>query len=294
MRPNAAGEEVRAENHAQTREMDALGLYMKEIQRIPLLTVEEERALGARIARGDRAAMDEMVRRNLRFVVLVARPYSHQGVPLEDLINEGNIGLIRAAERFDVQRGFRFISYAVWWIRQAILLYLTEKSRVIRLPVGKVQVLSRLSQATEQLTQALGREPTDAEVGKRLGLPAERVAALRGLPTIAYSLDTPTDGETTEFEADTIEDPNQSDIPTQVENSLRNADIKSAVGDLLDAREADIVGSYFGLESQVPESLGCIGKRYGVTRERIRQLRDRAIWKLRMAPEVEPLAEYAE
>ena len=164
-------EEERSERGRSAGDMGALALYLKEIQRIPVLTPAEERQLAERIRNGERGALETLVRRNLRFVVAVARPYARHGVSLEDLINEGNIGLIRAAERFDVTRGFRFISYAVWWIRQSILLYLTEQSRTVRLPVSKVHILARMQRQSEQLTQQLGREPTVDELGKRLQIP---------------------------------------------------------------------------------------------------------------------------
>jgi RNA polymerase primary sigma factor len=273
-------------------DLTALQLYLREIQKIPVLSPDEERALGVRVLQGDRTAVDELVRRNLRFVVMVARPYARHGVPLEDLIDEGNIGLIRAAERFDVGRGFRFISYAVWWIRQCILLYLTEKSRLVRLPVSKVQLLSRLTQTSEQLTQLLGREPTAEEIAKRLRIPPSKVEWLRTLPTLAFSVDEPAEGEESEFEIDTLMDAASTSTEAQVAEILRREDIHEAL-EQLDPRGADIVRRYFGLDGLEPESLEHIGKRYGVTRERVRQLRDRAIWKLRTSPEAELLSEYA-
>jgi len=287
--------EIEEERHVgldERVEMGALALYLREIQKIPVLSPAEERELGHRVLQRERAAVDELVRRNLRFVVMVARPYARHGVPLEDLLNEGNIGLIRAAERFDVQRGFRFISYAVWWIRQSILLYLTEKSRIVRLPVSKVQMLSRLTQTSEQLTQLLGREPTSEELGKRMRIPPSKVEWLRTLPTAAFSVDAPAEGDESNFEIDTLDDVTSS-IETRVTETLRDADIQAALSGL-DDRGADIVRRYYGLEGQEPESLEHIGRSYGVTRERVRQLRDRAIWKLRTSPEADLLAEYAE
>jgi RNA polymerase primary sigma factor len=274
-------------------DLGALALYLREIQSIALLNPAEEQQLGRRVQQGDRTAVDELVRRNLRFVVMIARQFARHGVPLEDLINEGNIGLIRAAERFDVERGYRFISYAVWWIRQSILSYLTEKSRLVRLPVSKVQLLSRMTQTSEQLAQLLGREPTIEEIGRRLRIEPEKVAWLRTLPTQPCSVDSPAEGEESDYEIDTLEDPASSSIEDRVADNLRNADIATALG-LLDARGADIVKRYYGLAGTVPESLQCIGKSYGVTRERARQLRDRAIWRLRDAPDAELLEEYAE
>ena len=288
--PGSGRREEARDSHA---DMGALALYLREIQDIPLLTPAEERELGRRVHQGDRAAIDELVRRNLRFVVMVARPYVHHGVPLEDLINEGNIGLIRAAERFDVNRGFRFISYAVWWVRQAILSYLSEKSRIVRLPVSKVQLLSRIAQATEQLAHVLGRDPTPEEIGKRMRLSPAKVEWLRTLPTQACSVDAPAEGEESEFEIDTLEDASNLSIEEQLGNAMRNADIHAALG-MLDPRGADVVRRYYGLEGVQADSLERIGRSHGVTRERARQLRDRAIWQLRSSPEAELLEEYAE
>src|SRR5262245_42022124 len=155
--------------------LEAMNQYLREIQAIPLLTPAAERQLGKRILAGDSRAVDELVRHNLRFVVMVARRYARLEASLEDLVNEGNLGLIRAAERFDYRRGFRFVSYAVWWIRQAILAYLSEKTRTVRLPIGKAQLLSRLTQTSDRLAQQLGHEPTPAEIGRRMHLPAEKI-----------------------------------------------------------------------------------------------------------------------
>lgn len=274
-------------------DMGALALYLREIQDIPLLTPAEEKDLGLRVLKGDRAAIDELVRRNLRFVVMVARPYVHHGVPLEDLINEGNIGLIRAAERFDVHRGFRFISYAVWWVRQAILSYLSEKSRIVRLPVSKVQLLSRITQTTEQLAHVLGRDPTAQEIAKRMHLSPAKVEWLRTLPTMACSVDAPAEGQESDFEIDTLEDTAAPSIEDQLGEAMRNIDIHAALG-MLDERGADVVRRYYGLEGVQSESLERIGRSHGVTRERARQLRDRAIWQLRSSPEAELLEEYAD
>ena len=274
-------------------DLGALALYLREIQKIPVLTPPQERDLAARAKQGERAALEELVRRNLRFVVAVARPYARHGVSLEDLINEGNIGLIRAAERFDVTRGFRFISYAVWWIRQSILLYLTEQSRTVRLPVSKVHILARLQRTSEQLTQQLGREPTPDELDKRLHISGSQVEWLQTLPTTRFSIDEPAEGEESEFEVGTLQGGVGLSSEDRLIESLRARDIRGALA-ILDARGADIVRRYFGLEGNEPESLERIGKTYGLTRERVRQLRDRAIWKLRTSPEAELLADYAE
>lgn len=273
-----------------SNDMAALTLYLREIQRIPVLSTPDEQALGVRAQGGDRAAIDELVRHNLRFVVMVARRYARHGVPLEDLIDEGNLGLIRAAERFDPNRGFRFVSYAVWWIRQSILQHLSDKSRIVRLPVSKVQQLSRLSQANDRLAQSLGRDPTVAEIGFSLSLPPEKVEWLRTLPTMSFSIDEPGEGGESEFEMDTLVDARAGNIEDDVAVKIRDENLDRCV-DQLDPRIADVVRRYYGLGGTMPESLESIGKAYGVTRERVRQLRDRGIEKLRLAAECVALGE---
>jgi RNA polymerase primary sigma factor len=274
-----------------TTQRGALSRYLHEIENIPVLTPDEERELATRAQRGDVAAQKELVRRNLRFVVTVARQYARHGVPLEDLINEGNIGLMRATTRFDPSRGFRLISYAVWWIRQSILSYLTDQSRVVRIPAGKVQGLARLARETERLMQECGCVPGVDQLAARLKLTPDQVKALLNLPTHHFSLDEPAEGEDSDFEVDTLEDPSSSTEDWLIE-TLRTHDIESALN-VLHPREADILRRYFGLGGLEPESLQSIGQDYGVTRERVRQLRDRALWKLRTSVHAPLLAEYA-
>jgi RNA polymerase primary sigma factor len=273
-------------------EPSALDLYLGEIQRIAVLTRQQELDLAVRVQQGDRAALEELVRHNLRFVVMVARSYARPGAPLEDLISEGNIGLMRAAQRFDVTRGYRFISYAVWWIRQCILLYLSDKSRTVRLPVNKVQTLSKLAHAQAHLEQVLGREPTPDELGRALRLPAAQVEWLQGLPTRTDSIDEREDLEECELE-DTLQDRRGATIEESLTEALRDRDISLSL-QALDPRSADILRCYFGLEGRAPESLSCIGRRYRLTGERIRQLRDRALWTLRNSDDADLLVEYAE
>ena len=271
-------------------EKSALLRYLHEIENIPVLTPAEERELALRGQRGDVGAKKELVRRNLRFVVSVARQYAQHGVPLEDLINEGNIGLMRAAERFDPARGFRLITYAVWWIRQGILSYLTDHSRIVRIPAGKVHGLAQLARESDRLVQEYGRVPSAEELAKRLRLTTDQVETLRQLPTHYFSLDEPAEGEESEFEADTLEDP---DSPEDwLVETLRAHDIKAAMA-VLDRREADIVRRCFGLGAVKSESLQSIGQDYGISRERVRQLRDRALWKLRHSAHADTLSEYA-
>jgi RNA polymerase primary sigma factor len=272
-------------------ERSALSRYLHEIENIPVLSAADERELATRARSGDAAAERELVRRNLRFVVSVARQYARHGTPLEDLINEGNIGLMRATRRFDPARGFRLISYAVWWIRQSILSYLTDHGRPVRIPSGKMQGLARVTRETERLMQECDCLPGVDELARRLRLTPVQVEILQNLPMQYYSLDEPGEGEESAFEVDTLEDPNSS-IEEWLVESLRARDVQSAL-DILDPREADILRRYFGLGDRHAESLQSIGQDYGVTRERVRQLRDRALWKLRTSGEADLLAEYA-
>jgi len=269
----------------------ALQRYLSEIEKIPVLTPREERELAICARSGDSGAQKELVRRNLRFVVSVARQYARYGVPLEDLINEGNIGLMRAAARFDPARGFRLISYAVWWIRQSIMTYLTDHSRIVRLPAGKVHGLSRLVRETERLMQECSATPSTDALAARLQLTPTQVEILQELPTVPFSLDEPIEGEESTFEADSLEDKSSAD--DWLIEALRQEDIRSAM-DVLDAREADILRRYYGLVSSPPESLQSIGVVHGVTRERVRQLRDRALCKLRHSAHADLLVEYAQ
>ncbi len=271
-------------------EKSALLRYLHEIENIPVLTPAEERELALRAGRGDGDAQKELVRHNLRFVVSVARQFAHHGVPLEDLINEGNIGLVRATERFDPSRGFRLITYAVWWIRQSIMSYLTDHSRIVRIPAGKVQGMVRLARESDRLVQENGRFPSSDELAKRLRLTTDQVETLQHLPTQCFSLDEPAEGEEADFEVDTLEDPHSTD--DWLVETLRSHDIQAAL-QILDPREADILRRCFGLGAVTAESLQSIGQRHGVSRERVRQLRDRALWKLRHSAHADTLYEYA-
>ena len=271
---------------------DTLGLYLREIRKIPLLTKDEERALAARAKTGEPAALDELVRRNLRFVVSVAKQYAKSNVPFEDLINEGNLGLIRAAERFDVDRGYRFISYAVWWVRQAILQYVAEQSRTVRLPLNKSATLSKLSKASLLLSQQFGREPTVDELAVHLKMKPSEVELVQRMPTTQFSIDEPSEGKDHEFQLDTLADENTQGPDASTLESARNEDIASALA-ALNPREEDILKRYFGLGGNDPHTLEEIGRVYRLTRERVRQIRDRAIWRLRNSPQGTALSEYA-
>lgn len=270
---------------------DTLGIYLKEIRRIALLTPEEEVEIARKAQGGDRDALNELVRRNLRFVVSVAKKYSKRGVPLEDLINEGNLGLVRAAKRFDVDRGFRFISYAVWWVRQGILQFLAEHSRTVRLPLNKSARLSKVSRATQHLSQEYGREPTTEELAKHLELKIEDIEAILVMPIARFSIDEPAEGQDNEFHIDTLTDGAIGPEELTLEH-IRSDDIDKALA-TLNEREEDILKRYYGLSGNDSQTLEEIGKVYKLTRERVRQIRDRAILRLRSSPDGAVLSEYA-
>lgn len=278
---------------SEARGIDALGRYLREIRRIPLLTPEQERALARRAKNGDQEALDELVRHNLRFVVSVAKKYSNVGVPFEDLVNEGNLGLIRGARRFDVDRGFRFISYAVWWIRQAILQYLGEQGRTVRLPLNKSAVLNRMTRESQRLGQELGRDPSLDEIAKRIGVTPAVVEQVLEMPTKHFSLDDAAEGKEGDFFADTLSDEITPTPEESAYESTRNDDIAAAIA-TLNVREQDILNRYFGLEGNPPHTLEEIGQVYHLTRERVRQIRDRALVRLRESPFKATLSEYAQ
>jgi RNA polymerase primary sigma factor len=258
-----------------------LGQYLREIGRLPLLDHAAEVELGRRIRAGDRDAVDALVRHNLRFAVNMARRYARPGIAIEDLIDEANLGLIQAAQRFDERCGYRFISYAVFWIRQAILRYLDHQASPVRVPSGVRRELLRLAHAGERLPQTLGREPTVDEISNWTHLDRERVLWLQQLPTCAVSCDRRGEGEDAEFAMDTLADP-QAAFATRIDDDLDMSRLQIDLG-RLDSRSAEIVRRYYGLDGLPAESLACIGRRLGVTRERVRQLRDQAVEELRRA-----------
>jgi len=277
----------------QRANLDTLGMYLREIRKIALLTPQEEVVLARRVKEGDRVAKEELVRRNLRFVISVAKQYSKSNVPFEDLVNEGNLGLIRAAERFDVDRGYRFISYAVWWVRQAILQYVAEQSRTVRLPLNKSASLTKVNKAAVLLSQQYGREPTHEELAQHLGMKVEDVELVLSMPSTQFSIDEPAEGRDHEFQVDTLADESSLGPEDSTIESTRNEDIETALA-ALNPREEDILKRYFGLDGNDPHTLEEIGKVYKLTRERVRQIRDRAIWRLRNSPQSTTLSEYAQ
>ncbi|MDX2082308.1 MAG: RNA polymerase sigma factor RpoD/SigA [Terrimicrobiaceae bacterium] len=257
-------------------------LYLREIARFPLLTPEEEVKLARKIKRGDMEARAKMVRSNLRLVVKIARDYSNYGLPLLDLISEGNIGLMKAVERFDPKKGGKLSTYAAWWIKQSIKRALANQSKTIRLPVHLVDKIAKMRRVATQMTEELGREPTDDELAEEIGLSASKVSALKSAAIRPTSLDQPIgDDDSTEF-SEIVGDADAQD-PFEM---LRDKDLRDEVGDLLDVldeRERRIINSRFGLDGQRPKTLEEVGEKFGVTRERIRQLQNIALNKLRKA-----------
>ena len=259
---------------------DILDQYFAEVSRYPLLTADEEKALARRVQSGNQDAMEELVRRNLRFVVSVAKKYQNRGLPLIDLIGEGNVGLMTAARKFDPDQGVKFISYAVWWIRQAILASLARQGRTVRVPLNRTADLSRVIRATALLRDRLGREPTPDELSQLTGISPEIVGALATLNTAEVRLDAAAgkDSDRALMERFAMEE-----LPSteeQVLDRFRNAELERALS-TLPPRDARILRLYFGLEGDREHTLDEIGKLLGVTRERVRQLRDRALRRLR-------------
>ena len=269
-----------AEISPSEADRDILDQYFAEVSRYPLLNAEEEKALARRVQNGDYDAMEELVRRNLRFVVSVAKKYQNRGLPLIDLIGEGNVGLMTAARKFDPDQGVKFISYAVWWIRQAILASLARQGRTVRVPLNRTADLSRVIRATTLLRDKFGREPTPDELSQLTGISPEIVAALATLNTAEVRLDAAAgkDSDRALMERFAMEElPSTED---QVLDRFRNAELERALS-TLPPRDARILRLYFGLEGDREHTLDEIGKLLGVTRERVRQLRDRALRRLR-------------
>jgi RNA polymerase primary sigma factor len=258
----------------------SLDLYLKEISRYPLITREEEARLARRIREGDQEALDKLCRSNLRFVVSVAKKYQNQGVALADLINEGNLGLIRAAHKFDETKGIKFISYAVWWIRQAILQALAEQSRIVRVPLNRAGTLHRIGRRSNALLQELGREPSAEEIANGMDISLEEVRKTLSISQAHLSLDAPlTPGEDNKL-LDYLPDEFN---PSPDENAFEAA-LKEAIRDSLDSlkpREAKILRLYYGLDGNEAMTLEEIGSVLGITRERVRQIKEKALNRLR-------------
>ncbi|MCK5133740.1 MAG: RNA polymerase sigma factor RpoD/SigA [Candidatus Sabulitectum sp.] len=257
----------------------SLELYLREIGSKQSLTSEEEADLAKKINANDRAAQETLVEANLRFVVSIAKQYANQGVALEDLISEGNVGLIRAARGFDEKRGCRFITYAVWWIRQAILQTLAENSRIVRLPLNRVNELYRMGRASRELGHNLGRTPSTDEIASQLDVPRKSIEGMLSIHSTHLSLDRPVYDESDKTFQDMIPSRDcESPEEAVVEDSIKSSVLEML--ETLDIREKTIISLFFGLSTNRRHTLAEIGRTMGISRERVRQLKNRAIDKL--------------
>ena len=259
-----------------------IGLYLREISQVPLLTPQEEVKLAGQIQRGNKKAREKMITANLRLVVKLAHDFGNYGLPLLDLISEGNIGLMKAVERFDPKKGGKLSTYASWWIKQSIKRALANQSKTIRLPVHLVDKIGKIRRVAAQITEELGREPTNEELAEELGLPLAKVAHLKTVAVRPASLDAKISADDDTAFGDLVSD-EHAENPFAV---LRDKDLREEVGDLLevlDARERKIIAFRFGLEGGRERTLEEVGRKFGVTRERIRQLQNIALLKMRKA-----------
>ena len=262
------------------RQQRMLDQYLDEISQVELLTPEQEVELAQRIKKGDQEALHQLVRANLRFVVSVAKKYQGQGLTLADIINEGNYGLIKAAQRFDETRGFKFISYAVWWIRQQILQSLAEQARIVRLPLNKIGSINKINKAFAKLEQEHERPPTAHELADLLEMTLDEVKTSMSNTGRHLSMDAPLrDGDDSGTMMDVMQNETPSPIETLMTDSLRR-EIERSLG-ALSGREADVIRFYFGLNGSQPHTLEEIGQKFDLTRERVRQIKEKAIKRLK-------------
>ena len=261
-------------------ESESLDQYLREISVYPLIDRNEEARLARLIRDGAPDALEHLVRSNLRFVVAVAKKYQNQGVSLSDLINEGNIGLIRAARKFDETKGIKFISYAVWWIRQAILQALAEQSRIVRVPLSRAGAVHRIGRRSSAMTQELGREPTLQEIASELEVPEDEVSHALAMSQVYLSLDAPLvpgeDGQLLDYLSDQFSPGPDEEV---YEDALKRS-IDEALGTLTE-RESRVLRLYFGLGETEPMTLEQIGEKFAITRERVRQIKEKALLRLR-------------
>ncbi|MFZ0454033.1 MAG: RNA polymerase sigma factor RpoD/SigA [Ignavibacteriaceae bacterium] len=277
--------------HFTSRESQSLDKYLQEIGKVDLLSPEQEVELAIKIKKGDRNALELLTKANLRFVVSVAKQYQNQGLSLGDLINEGNLGLIKAAKRFDETRGFKFISYAVWWIRQSILQALAEQARIVRLPLNRVGALNKIGKAYSNLEQEFEREPNAAEIATELDMDVSEIADALRISGKHVSMDAPfSQGEENRL-LDIMENDDQPTPDFSLMNESLKAEIDRALSSLSE-REAEVIKLYFGLNKEHSLTLEEIGERFNLTRERVRQIKEKAIRRLRRASKSESLRAY--
>lgn len=273
------------------RESASLDRYLQEIGREDLISIEEEIELAQAIRRGDKHALDKMTRANLRFVVSVAKQYQNQGLSLPDLINEGNLGLIKAAEKFDETRGFKFISYAVWWIRQAILQALAEQARIVRLPLNQVGTLNKISKALSRFEQEYERRPSIAELARELGMAEDKVTEALKISGRHISVDAPfVEGEDNSL-LDVLAGDDQPNTDRRLMDESLSQEIESVLANLSE-REAQIVKHFFGIGNCPELTLEEIGMKFDLTRERVRQIKEKAIRTLRASDYTDSLKPY--
>ncbi|MFD1872784.1 sigma-70 family RNA polymerase sigma factor [Hymenobacter bucti] len=273
------------------RESQSLDKYLQEIGKVDLLTPDEEVTLAQRIRDGDQKALEKLTKANLRFVVSVAKQYQNQGLSLGDLINEGNLGLIKAAKRFDETRGFKFISYAVWWIRQSILQALAEQSRIVRLPLNRVGSLNKISKSFSELEQKFEREPSPEEIAEVLELTTSEVVDTLKISGRHVSVDAPfVQGEENRL-LDVLENEDEEKPDSGLMNDSLRKEVQRALSTLT-KREADVITLYFGLNGEASLTLEEIGEKFNLTRERVRQIKEKAIRRLRHTSRSKALKPY--
>ncbi|GAB3527259.1 RNA polymerase subunit sigma [Pontibacter diazotrophicus] len=273
------------------RESQSLDKYLQEIGKVDLLTPDEEVSLAQRIREGDQFALEKLTKANLRFVVSVAKQYQNQGLSLGDLINEGNLGLIKAAKRFDETRGFKFISYAVWWIRQSILQALAEQSRIVRLPLNRVGSLNKISKSFSELEQKFEREPSPEEIAEVLELTTAEVVDTLKISGRHVSVDAPfVQGEENRL-LDVLENEDEESPDMGLMNDSLRKEVQRALSTLT-KREADVISLYFGLNGEHSLTLEEIGEKFNLTRERVRQIKEKAIRRLRHTSRSKALKPY--
>jgi len=262
------------------RDTASLERYLADIAKESMITADEEVELARRIKEGDEAALEKLAKTNLRFVVSVAKQYENQGISLPDLINEGNVGLIKAAKRFDETRGFKFISYAVWWIRQAILQAIADQSRIVRLPLNQVGTINKIKKEISRLEQELQRPPTFEEISEAIDLPEYKIAEIMKMNTYTQSIDSPiAPDEDTKF-IDTFIYDNDEDTDSQLMNESLSMEINDVLSTLSE-KEREIIKLFYGINSSHEYTLDEIGDRYDLSRERVRQIKERALKRLR-------------
>lgn len=258
------------------RDLPSLDKYLQEIGREELISPDEEVELAKRIRKGDRKALEKMVKANLRFVVSVSKQYQNQGLTLSDLINEGNLGLIKAAQRFDETKGFKFISYAVWWIRQSILQALAEQSRLVRLPLNKIGSINKVNRTVSKMEQEMGRTPSCEEVAREMGIDPEEVKRVLSSSNRHISMDAPLSFGEEGTLYDYVLNPDALNPEDQLLHDSLCKEIERVLSHL-NEREADIIRLYYGLNGFIPQSLDEIAERFGLTRERVRQIKEKAL-----------------